>query len=75
MVRVAGQRGQVTLAAGSGFGEIALLRSIPRTATVTATADCVLWSIDRELFLDVVAGSAAHERAHFHVDHQLSRLS
>jgi CRP-like cAMP-binding protein len=51
---------------GTGIGEIALLRSIPRTATVTALDDVEAWSIDCETFLEAVTGhegSAAAARA------------
>ena len=41
---------------GDYFGEIGLLRDVPRTATVTAVEDTVLQSIEREEFLSVVAG-------------------
>jgi MFS family permease len=42
--------------AGDFFGEIALLRDMPRTATVTACADSVLFEVDREAFLMSVTG-------------------
>jgi predicted MFS family arabinose efflux permease len=51
---------------GTGIGEIALLRAIPRTATVTAIDDVDAWSIDCETFLEAVTGhegSAAAARA------------
>ena len=41
---------------GAGIGEIALLRAIPRTATVTAVDDVDAWSIDCETFLEAVTG-------------------
>ena len=37
-------------------GEIALLRDVPRTATVRVAADSTFWSLDGEHFLDAVTG-------------------
>jgi MFS family permease len=43
-------------AQGEGFGEIALLRDTPRTATITAIAPSKLVAIDRDAFLSAVTG-------------------
>lgn len=52
--------GQVvaTLGPGEAFGEIALLRPTPRTATVTAATELRLLSLRSERFLPVVLGYA-----------------
>jgi hypothetical protein len=48
---------------GEAFGEIALLRDVPRTATVTALEDTTLLGLDRDEFIAAVTGHATSREA------------
>ena len=65
-----------TLGRGEGFGEIALLRDVPRTATVTARTDVQLFTLAKPAFLASVTGHApAHAMAEAVVSERLPPAS
>ena len=53
----------VSLGDGEVFGEIALLRNVKRTATVTACEESVVFSLMRDDFVPAVTGSAPSNAA------------
>ena len=64
------------LGPGDGFGEVALLRRVPRTATVRAATDLRLQTLTSDRFLPVVTGFSPSARAAgTSVDSMLHRFS
>ncbi len=65
-----------TLGRGHGFGEIALLYDVPRTATVRTRNACELYALDRETFLVALTGRMRPEAAlHQLADDRLAELA
>jgi len=50
-----------TIEAGSSFGELALLYFAPRAATITATADAVVWVTARQQFKELLMKANENE--------------
>jgi MFS family permease len=71
----AGGKEIARLGPGGYVGEIALLRDVPRQASVTTVADTLMLTLEREPFLEAVTGSRrAAEVARSGVEQRLAEL-
>jgi CRP-like cAMP-binding protein len=61
-MRVEGNAVRITQEPGWVFGDVALLFNSPRTASVVAATDVVLWAMDRATFLRFVMRHAQGAR-------------
>jgi MFS family permease len=69
-------RSVATLGPGDHFGEIALLRDTPRTASVTALSDAEVYGLERADFLAVITGhSLSGEAAVQIIESRLAELA
>jgi CRP-like cAMP-binding protein len=68
-----GERTLRTCGPDDGVGEIALVRRVPRTATVTALTDVNGYEIDASSFLAALAGPAGRAAAESVVEERLAR--